>query len=61
MDSEEPTERTACECVEAQEDRAGHPLIEVRGTDCDSGLELEGGRRRSVVEDLGQEGSRMEV
>ena len=33
-----------CECVEAQEDRAGHLLLEVRGTDRDSGLEFEGGK-----------------
>ena len=33
-----------CECVEVQEDRVGHPLIEGRGTDRDSGLEFEGGK-----------------
>ena len=35
-----------CECVEAQGDRAGHPSLNGRGTDRDSGLELEGGSAR---------------
>ena len=34
-----------CECVEAQEDQAGHPLSERQGTDRDSGLKLEGEKR----------------
>ena len=33
-----------CECAGVQEDRVGHPLLEVRGMDRDSDLEFEGGK-----------------
>ena len=44
LDGEEQlsVRRETCGCVEAQEARAGHPSLEGRGTDRDSGLEFEG-------------------
>ena len=42
--SQQSVRMETCECVEAQEDRAGHPLLEGWGTNRDSGLEFEGGK-----------------
>ena len=43
--SQPSVQMETCECVEDQEDRAGHPSLKGQETDRDSGLELEGGKR----------------